>query len=123
MYSTKMTMTVPEAIAADRGVRPAISTRRVSQVLKELSEAGVEMAEKPLDRQKESAAQVRGGSVDELVSLLRNFGLRQRSGLKLAQGEQKSYDMARQALASEIALVKDISEGDAGALIDTALAG
>lgn len=119
---TKMTLRVPAAIAAERGVRKLVSNKSADALLKQL--AGDEIAEQLDNRQQRIRAatdQARTGDAAELVEVIRDLHDRQAAGSKLSPAEQTLMQNSRQMLASEILLVKKITAEEAEALIDKAL--
>ncbi len=121
MIASKMTLSVPAAIAAERGVRPVITKKRADALLKELKQPGTEMPEVPAERARKTAEQTRTGDADQLSNVLRDLTTRKANGKNRTPSEQKTFETARQGLLSEIALAKGVDEAAAGALIDKAL--
>ncbi|MBC7644536.1 MAG: hypothetical protein H7123_05365 [Thermoleophilia bacterium] len=105
---SKMTLMVPAVAAKEKGVRSIISKTAADKLIKELGGDANELAENPQLRARQAADKTRGGEVEQLASIIRDFAGRKADGKKLSASESKSVQTATLMLASEIALALDI---------------
>lgn len=116
-----MTLMVPAALAAERGVRPVEDAELLGQLLQSLNEDGDALPTSPQQRSRDGQDRIRSGDADILAGVLRDYGHLERSGKKLSATELRTLLGAKQLFASELALVNDIPLEDAVAKVEQAL--
>lgn len=119
---SKMTLMVPAAAAAEKGVRPVIGAKAADELLATLKDPGGKLPDNPQQRARQTSEQARTGGAEELAGILRDLMSRQRAGSKLSAAEMRTLTTATETLASEIALAKGIDEQAATEAIEKALA-
>jgi len=118
---SKMTLMVPAATAADKGVRPVVSAKAADALLKGLMGDSEELAESPQLRARQAADTTRAGDATGLANALRDYMGRQRNGAKLSAVEKKAIETMKLILSSEIAMAKGMELSEAAAKLDKAL--
>jgi CarD family transcriptional regulator len=119
---SKMTLMVPAAAAAEKGVRPVISSKEADRLLASLKDEGEKMPDNPQQRARHTVEQTRTGGTEELAGILRSLISRQRGGAKLSAAEMRTLTTATETLASELALSKGVEQAAAITMIEEALA-
>ncbi|MCW2928520.1 MAG: transcriptional regulator, CarD family [Thermoleophilia bacterium] len=116
-----LTLSVPDSAAAERGVRPAITSEQIDALLAGLTDEAEELKETAQLRTRAAADVERSGDPVRLAATIRDYAARQRDGAKLTAPERKVLETARRILATEIALVRSIPIDEAEALLDSSL--
>jgi len=119
---SNLTLSVPEAAAADRGVRATVTPDELDTLLASLSAAPEALHDSPQVRTRTAAEVERSGDAHRLAAAIRDYDARQRGDGKLTAPERKVLETARRTLANEIAFVRDIDLEAAEALLDDSLA-
>ena len=120
--SGDMTVLVPEAKAAELGVRSAISAEEANEVLAVLAVANVRVPTNWSRRFKNHQEKLKSGDVYECAEVVRNLSRREHDG-SLSTAEKSMQARARQILVSELAVSWNITFEEAGARIDEVLVG
>ncbi len=102
------------------GLRPIVTEDAVQDVMDVLSSESTPMEENWNRRYRENMAKLRSGSPAKVAEVIRNL-MRVEREKRLSTGEKKLLANARQILASEIVLVKGVTEGEAMDMIDKAV--
>ena len=100
------------------GLRPIVSEAEVGDVLAVLSAESTPMDENWNRRYRENMDKLRTGDPVKVAEVIRNL-MRVERAKRLSTGEKKLLANARQILASEIVLVRGVSEQAAMELIDS----
>lgn len=119
---SNLTLSVPAAIAGERGVRPTITEAELAELLAGMSAAGEALHDTAQLRTRAAAEVERSGDAHRLAATIRDYEARQQGEGKLTAPERKVLETARRTLASEIAFVRDIEVEAAEALLDESLA-
>lgn len=120
--NSTLTLSVPEADAQARGVRPAMSAEESERLLSSMATGSEALLDTAQLRRRAAAEVERSGDASRLAATIRDYDARRRSGGKLTPSERTIFETARRMLASEIALVRSIPVDDAAALLDRSLA-
>ena len=115
-----MTLSVPEASAADLGVRAAISSEEAADVLDVLGVRDVRVPANWSRRFKNHQEKLKSGDVYQCAEVVRNLAARLRTA-RLSAAEQSMYTKARYILTSELAVSWGVDDEAAVARIDEAL--
>lgn len=115
-----MTVSVPEAGAAELGVRAAIDRDDADEVLELLAVRDVRMPANWSRRFKNHQEKLKSGDVYQCAEVVRNLACRLRTA-KLSTAEQSMYAKARYILTSELAVSWGIDDDAAEARIDQVL--
>ena len=115
-----MTLSVPEASAADLGVRAAISAEEAADVLDVLGVRDVRVPANWSRRFKNHQEKLKSGDVYQCAEVVRNLAARLRTA-RLSAAEQSMYTKARYILTSELAVSWAVDDEAAVARIDEAL--
>ena len=115
-----MILSVPEATAADLGVRPAISSEDADEVLDVLAVRDVQVPSNWSRRFKNHQEKLKSGDVYECAEVVRNLAHRLRTA-QLSAAEQTMYAKARYILTSELAVSWGVDDEAATAKIDDVL--
>ncbi|MGI8662468.1 MAG: CarD family transcriptional regulator [Acidimicrobiales bacterium] len=115
-----MTLSVPEAAAADLGVRAAISAEDAAEVLDVLAVRDVRVPANWSRRFKNHQEKLKSGDVYQCAEVVRNLASRVRTA-RLSAAEQSMYAKARYILASELAVSWGVDDEAATARIDEVL--
>src|SRR3954463_9388229 len=118
--SGDMNVLVPEAKAAELGVRDAISVEEADEVLAVLAVANVRVPTNWSRRFKNHQEKLKSGDVYECAEVVRNLA-RRKQDASLSAAETSMYAQARHTLVSELAVSWSIDEVEAGQRIDGAL--
>ncbi len=102
------------------GLRPIVTEDAVQDVMDVLSSESTPMEENWNRRYRENMDKLRSGSPAKVAEVIRNL-MRVEREKRLSTGEKKLLANARQILASEIVLVKGVTEGEAMDMIDKAV--
>lgn len=119
--SGDMKISVPEAKAAELGVRDAISSEEAEEVLAVLAVTNVRVPTNWSRRFKNHQEKLKSGDVYQVAEVVRNLAARNRDA-SLSAAERTMYDRARINLISEIAPALKVSAEDAEKYLDEALA-
>lgn len=104
-----MKIMVPVDSVVEIGVRDIISTDKLLEVLNFLGEESTDMSNNWNRRFRENQEKLKTGDVFEVAEVIRNL-MRTDLEKKLSTGEKKMLSTAKQILASEIILVKNVDE-------------
>ena len=118
--SGDMTVLVPEAKAAELGVRDAISVEEADEVLAVLAVANVRVPTNWSRRFKNHQEKLKSGDVYQVAEVVRNLALRDQAK-GLSAGEKSMFVKARSVLVSELSFALDVSEEDALAKVEATL--
>ncbi len=113
----KLRVMVPVNGSDAAGLRPVVSGKTIDKVMKVLASDSTPMDENWNRRTRENMDKLRTGNPCKVAEVVRNLTRVERTK-KLSMGEKKLLANARQILASEIVLVKGISEESALDKID-----
>lgn len=102
------------------GLRPIVSEETLCNVMDVLSAESTPMDENWNRRYRENMDKLRSGDPARVAEVIRNL-MRVEREKRLSTGEKKLLANARQILASEIVLVRDVAEKDAMDMIDSAV--
>ena len=102
------------------GLRPIVSEEAVCGVFDVLSGESTPMDENWNRRYRENMDKLRSGDPAKVAEVIRNL-MRVEREKRLSTGEKKLLANARQILASEIVLVRNVTEKDAMDMIDSAV--
>ncbi len=119
--SGDMTVLVPEAKAAELGVRDAISADEADEVLEVLAVSNVRMPTNWSRRFKNHQEKLKSGDVYECAEVVRNLTRREQSG-SLSTAEKSMQARARHILISELSVSWGVGPEAAESRIDQVLA-
>lgn len=111
---------VPSANVEDVGVRDVVDERGVEEVLDVLREADVEEPSNWSRRFKANQEKISNGDIVRVSEVVRDLSRRD-ADKGLSAGEKRMLMKARQILASELALAREVDEDEAGLLLDDVL--
>jgi CarD family transcriptional regulator len=115
-----LTLSVPEASAAELGIRPAISADDAADILEMLAVRDLHMPSNWSRRFKNHQEKLKSGDVYQHAEVVRNLASRLRIA-RLSAGERTMYAKARYVLISELAVSWDVDLETASARVDQAL--
>ena len=116
-----MVVMVPVKTSSEVGLRPVVPQERADEVLSSIPTIQVEMISNWNRRYRDNLERLKSGDLIEVARVIK--GLTIRDGKRgLSTGERKMLNSARDILVSEIVMAKEISEEDAAAALDAALA-
>ncbi len=115
-----MKIMVPVENAEDIGVRGVINPDKLGKVLEYLGGETTVMSDNWNRRFRENQDKLKSGEVFQVAEVIRNL-MRTDIAKKLSTGEKKMLTNAKQILASEIILVKDVDETEAIDIIQQAV--
>lgn len=113
----KLRVMVPVNGSEAAGLRPVVSVKKIDEVMEVLASDSTPMDDNWNSRTRENMDKLRTGNPCMVAEVIRNLTRVERTK-KLSMGEKKLLANARQILASEIVLVKGISEESALDKID-----
>jgi len=119
--SGDMKISVPEAKAADLGVRDAISAEEAEEVLAVLAVTNVRVPTNWSRRFKNHQEKLKSGDVYECAEVVRNLSRREHSG-SLSTAEKSMQVRARHILVSELSVSWNVDAETAEQRIDDVLA-
>lgn len=102
------------------GLRYVVDDEELENMFEILNGKKTKMSESWNRRYRENLEKIKTGDITEVARVVRNLELRDREKT-LSTGEKKMLDNAKQILASEVALVKDIEEEKGVELIEYAI--
>jgi CarD family transcriptional regulator len=117
---TELTVSIPADGAT--GLRPCASEEGVVEALALLGTGATTMPSNWNHRLKHNREKIRSGEISQVAEVVRNLSLYGGEN-GLSTGERNMLMKARQILASEIALARDIEVVEAEKLVDGALLG
>lgn len=120
MHFKNMKVMIPIKSVKAIGVRQVVSDEEIEQVLKILRGEKSKMPANWNHRYRANMEKIKSGNIFQVAEVVRNLGLRDKEK-GLSTGERRMFENAKQILASEIALSKNIDEMSAHRLIDRAL--
>ena len=116
-----MVVMVPVKTSSEVGLRPVVPQERADEVLSSIPTIQVEMIANWNKRYRDNLERLKSGDLIEVARVIK--GLTIRDGKRgLSTGERKMINSARDILISEVVMAKDVSEEDATAALDAALA-
>ena len=116
----KLQVMVPVVGSDAAGLRPIVSDEKIREVETLLAAPSTPMDENWNRRYRENMDKLRSGDPCKVAEVIRNL-MRVEREKRLSTGEKKLLANARQILASEIVLVRGITEQEAMSMIDTAV--
>lgn len=120
MHFKNMKVMIPIKSVKAIGVRQVVSDEEIEQVLKILRGEKSKMPANWNHRYRANMEKIKSGNIFQVAEVVRNLGLRDKEK-GLSTGERRMFENAKQILASEIALSKNIDEMSAHQLIERAL--
>lgn len=117
-----MKIMVPVDNVAEVGVRDIMTAEKLSQVITFLGEQSTDMSNNWNRRFRENQEKLKTGDSFEVAEVIRNL-MRTDMEKKLSTGEKKMLSTAKQILASELILVRDVDEEEAIDIIQRAVTG
>ncbi|MFO7152666.1 MAG: CarD family transcriptional regulator [Bacillota bacterium] len=120
MHFKNMKVMIPIKSVKAIGVRQVVSDEEIEQVLKILRGEKSKMPANWNHRYRANMEKIKSGNIFQVAEVVRNLGLRDKEK-GLSTGERRMFENAKQILASEIALSKNIDEMSAHRLIERAL--
>lgn len=102
------------------GLRYVVEEEELEEMFEILSGKKTRMAESWNKRYRENLDKLKTGDVVEIAIVVRNLELRDREK-SLSTGEKKMLANAKQYLASEVALIREISENEGVELIENSI--
>ena len=121
IYSNSLRVMVPFSNAASVGLRRIVKSNDIDRILRYLADGDCMPAVDWKCRFKENSDKMRSGSLLRVAEVLKCL-LQVGKGKELSFRERKMLDRARYLLASELAVVKGLSSGDAEELLSKTLA-
>ncbi|MCW2949554.1 MAG: CarD family transcriptional regulator, partial [Thermoleophilia bacterium] len=121
IVQSTLTLSVPAALAEERGVRAILDPKGIDELLRSLTDDASPLHENAMHRSRAATDQLRTGEPDTLAALVRNYVEHDKSVKKLSPSERKVLNTAKAAIASEIAVVREIDSDAALAVVDQAL--
>jgi len=118
---TSMTVLVPFSHVQEIGLRKVTRNGEIARVLSFLAEGPRKNHRDWKDRFKENSDKMRNGSLLEIAQVLKMLLLLQ-TEKPLSFREKKMLDRARHMLITELSTSRDLSEYEAGQVLQTALA-
>ncbi len=113
-----MTLMVPKSNADTVGLRTIVDVTQADEVFEVLRRRDEKISTATWNRRyREYMEKIRTGSLVEIASVLRDLCLL-RSGKDLSYGERNMLETARALLVQELALARELTEGDVEAQID-----
>lgn len=116
-----LTIQVPADSIEDVGLRDVSNEEQLEKVFEVLREGDVEEPSNWSRRFKANGEKLTSGDVNKVAEVVRDLSRREASR-GLSAGEKRMLAQARTILGSEVALARDISEEEAGELMDSILA-
>jgi len=117
----EMTLSVPVDKAADVGVRPPVNADELEDLVSVLSKPDPRVPSNWSRRFKNHQEKLKSGDVYQVAEVVRNLAARNRDAA-LSAAERTMYERARINLVSEIAPALKVSNEEAEAYLDQALA-
>src|SRR6187431_1689773 len=117
----EMTLSVPVAKAEEVGVRPPVSADELEDLMSVLSKPDPRVPSNWSRRFKNHQEKLKSGDVYQVAEVVRNLAARNRDAA-LSAAERTMYERARINLVSEIAPALGVSNEEAEAFLDDALA-
>lgn len=111
-----MEVMIPVESSEQIGIRPIVSEEQLSQIIGTMKADSTAMPGNWNHRFRENMNKLKTGNLENVAEVVRNL-MRVDREKKLSTGEKKMLTNARQILASEIMLVKDIDQQAAGEII------
>ena len=120
IYSNSLRVMVPFSNAASVGLRRIVKTQEIERILAYLADGDCFPASDWKCRFKENSEKMRSGSLLQVAEVLKCL-LRVCQSKELSFRERKMLDRSRYLLASEVAVVKNLSHDAAEALLAKSL--
>jgi CarD family transcriptional regulator len=121
LFPSSMTVMVPFSHVDDVGLRKITKCSEINRVLSYLAEGRASCVQDWKDRFKEHSEKMRGGGLLGIAEVFKSLLVVQLSK-PLSFRDKKMLDRARNMLIMETAAAKSVSEAEAEALIEKALA-
>jgi len=116
-----LTLSVPADNTDEVGLRDVINDEEVEEVFAVLRKKEARMPTNWSRRFKNHVEKLKSGDVYQVAEVVRNLSLRERDN-GLSAGEKRMLANARQILVSELTFAINVSEAEAEAKLDEALA-
>lgn len=120
VYLPGAELTVSVPAVGETGLRACADEESVAEALALLGEEVTEMPQNWNHRLKHNQGKIKSGDILQVAEVVRNLS-RYGAESGLSTGERTMLMKARQILASEVALVKDVEPAEAERLVDGAL--
>ena len=120
VYLPDSELTVSIPAEGDTGLRACADAESVEEALAVLGGEVTEMPSNWNHRLKHNQGKIKSGEIHQVAEVVRNLS-RFNSANGLSTGERTMLMKARQILASEVALVRDVEVAEAEKLLDEAL--
>ncbi|MDP9426910.1 MAG: CarD family transcriptional regulator [Actinomycetota bacterium] len=120
VYLPDSELTVSIPAKGDTGLRACADDESVEEALAALGDEVTEMPPNWNHRLKHNQGKIKSGEIYQVAEVVRNLS-RFNSANGLSTGERTMLMKARQILASEVALVRNVEASEAGKLLDSAL--
>ena len=117
----EMTLSVPTAKAEEVGVRPPVDAEELKDLVEVLAKPDPRVPQNWSRRFKNHQEKLKSGDVYQVAEVVRNLAARNRDAA-LSAAERTMYERARINLVSEIAPALHVSNEEAEAYLDDALA-
>lgn len=118
---SNLTLTVPMAMANDKGVRRVVDARSAEAIVAALKGDPQPLQADSQARARQASDTHRKANAQELGDMLRDYTGLTMSGTRMTAAEQRTYSAATAMLASEIALATDVEYDAAVARVERAL--
>lgn len=116
----RMQVMVPVKGSEQVGLRAITDHSGIKLMMDTLSAASTIMDDNWNRRNRSNMDKLKTGKIEQVAEVVRNL-MRMDKVKKLSTGEKKLLNNARQILAGEIALVENVTEDEAAAMIDDAV--
>jgi CarD family transcriptional regulator len=116
-----LTLSVPTDNTDEVGLRDVINDEEVEEVFAVLRKKEARMPTNWSRRFKNHVEKLKSGDIYQVAEVVRNLSLREK-GNGLSAGEKRMLAQARQILVSELTFALNVSEEEAEAKLDEALA-
>ena len=116
----RMQVMVPVKGSEQVGLRAITDHSGIKLMMDTLSAASTAMDDNWNRRNRSNMDKLKTGKIEQVAEVVRNL-MRMDKVKKLSTGEKKLLNNARQILAGEIALVENVTEDEAAAMIDDAV--
>ena len=120
VYLPDSELTVSIPAEGDTGLRACADDESVEEALAVLGNEVTEMPSNWNHRLKHNQGKIKSGEIYQVAEVVRNLS-RFNSANGLSTGERTMLMKARQILASEVALVRNVEADEAGKILDDAL--
>lgn len=115
-----MEVMIPVDNSEQVGIRPIVSEERLEQIIDTMKLDSTRMSSNWNHRFRDNMNKLKTGELENVAEVVRNL-MRVDQEKRLSTGEKKMLANARQILASEIMLVKNVDQQAAGEIIRAAV--